>query len=565
MITKVRAVGFRNISNKSMTFSRGVNLIRGRNGQGKTSLIEAIPFCLYGTNLKGENKDSVIMKKPYRGSDWKGTACLVWYQDGEDEYTFIRSIKHRDFKTGLYVLKNGVDEGYSSVKDAQAAIDSILQVSASTFTYSILFGQRMQRLMEAGESDKRDVFEELFESNFNYERELAKQKRDEVAVDLKEVEARVMELERMYDNDTDRIKDLQQFVSDFNERKKEKIKLLQGKMKGLKKPAKVEDPGEFDKKVENYIDLAVTPPAPVAEPVLEDVEEVCNSCGRKHTKKTIEVERKALQERYDKKKTAYDKYLKEAEKYASEKIKVHSKNEEIKKHNESIECERAEWQKEKDAFVRYKNDLKNYEGEVNRIKADIEEAKNTDAQSWKKMLKKRRAKLIEIEEELKALRVVAGKKKHKYDGYNFWYTKGFSKDGLPAYVFDANLLAAEQAVSKYAEKFDYQIEIKTNLDGKRKNFEINVTKPDGVRFNYSSLSGGEKCRVDLALAFGVNEFISRNKNFGVMFFDEFLDGFDEESLYMAFEILKGVAIDKSVNIISHTRQFDGFGANEINF
>lgn len=62
----VRAVGFRNIENETVTFSPGVNLLYGNNAEGKTNLLEAIYYFARGKSFRGAiDRELCGFSKPF--------------------------------------------------------------------------------------------------------------------------------------------------------------------------------------------------------------------------------------------------------------------------------------------------------------------------------------------------------------------------------------------------------------------------------------------------------------------------------------------------------------------
>lgn len=53
MITSLQIAGFRNIKNSSFKPAEGVNLFHGRNGAGKTNVLEAIGLFSIGKSCRG--------------------------------------------------------------------------------------------------------------------------------------------------------------------------------------------------------------------------------------------------------------------------------------------------------------------------------------------------------------------------------------------------------------------------------------------------------------------------------------------------------------------------------
>ena len=60
-LKKIRARGFRNIEDGEVSFSPGVNLLYGRNAEGKTNLLEAIYYFARGKSFRGA-KDSELCR-----------------------------------------------------------------------------------------------------------------------------------------------------------------------------------------------------------------------------------------------------------------------------------------------------------------------------------------------------------------------------------------------------------------------------------------------------------------------------------------------------------------------
>ncbi len=62
----IHLVHYRNYENQQLNLNRGINVLLGANGQGKTNLLEAIYYLSVGTNFRG-NKDLELIQwdKPY--------------------------------------------------------------------------------------------------------------------------------------------------------------------------------------------------------------------------------------------------------------------------------------------------------------------------------------------------------------------------------------------------------------------------------------------------------------------------------------------------------------------
>ena len=104
-IRGVLAEGFRSLL-KDVEFCLdrpGLNLITGDNGTGKTTLIEALVWCLYGINLKDTTVDKIPSWVEIRDEGWRGTMVITEAFIDDELYSFTRSM---DWQGGHGVGKN---------------------------------------------------------------------------------------------------------------------------------------------------------------------------------------------------------------------------------------------------------------------------------------------------------------------------------------------------------------------------------------------------------------------------------------------------------------------------
>ena len=113
---------------------RGLVLIEGdnkddssaaSNGAGKSSLIDAIVWCLYGTTLRGYEGDEVINRKV-------GKNCMVNLVL-ENDVIITRYRKHQTGKNGLTVTVGDLNVTKSSIKETEAYIEQLLGLTKTTF------------------------------------------------------------------------------------------------------------------------------------------------------------------------------------------------------------------------------------------------------------------------------------------------------------------------------------------------------------------------------------------------------------------------------------------------
>ncbi|KKN85456.1 hypothetical protein LCGC14_0277750 [marine sediment metagenome] len=169
-IKNVVAEGFRSLAERTeVNLDRpGLNLVKGENGAGKTTLFEVVVWCIYGTNLKDTTNEKIPTWEDSRTDAFRGTYTETTIEvDGRD-YWIVRTI---GWSGGEGIGRDAlVIRGQNQIgvhkKDVQAQIITLLGIDSQTFMASILFGQRMPKLVESDNKDKRDLFERLFETAF---------------------------------------------------------------------------------------------------------------------------------------------------------------------------------------------------------------------------------------------------------------------------------------------------------------------------------------------------------------------------------------------------------------
>lgn len=158
MISRVRLKGWRSHWDSMLEFSEGTNALIGIMGSGKSSVMDAISFALFGTfpSLQARRLvlDDIIMKRPQRMQ--KAEVLLEFEHDGASYQ--IRRIIERDGARQAEIRKDGrlLDSGVTKVTDA---VERILRTDYDVFSRAVYAeqngldyflalpkGQRMKRV-----------------------------------------------------------------------------------------------------------------------------------------------------------------------------------------------------------------------------------------------------------------------------------------------------------------------------------------------------------------------------------------------------------------------------------
>ena len=127
------------------------------NGSGKSSIWEAISWCLTGETIRG-TKDVVRI-----GSN-NGCSVTLEFQINNDNYKVVRT---KD-PTNLHVFINNVDKSGKGIRDTEKLLqDYIPDLTSSLIGSVIILGQGLpQRFTNNSPSGRKEVLEKLSKSDF---------------------------------------------------------------------------------------------------------------------------------------------------------------------------------------------------------------------------------------------------------------------------------------------------------------------------------------------------------------------------------------------------------------
>lgn len=564
--------------------SSGINRIVAPNGSGKTTIPDALVWCLYGESLKGGVLATIPTKEAYRQSDFKGTrVATVFVADGV-EYMVIRHYKYKGMTMGIQgrdslmlcanneLLYEGRDKD-----DVQNAIIDLLGVDYKTFLSSIIFGQRLKRLIEAGEADKRAIFSHFFDLGFIDDAlEKAKYKRADIESERAGLAASVESLAREIEN----MKQLKQnqdiMLTTFKDRTDKELADLRKSL--LEVEAKITNDLLPPQKVERL---------PV--PVMPNDSEY-HTCERKYTELLARIEKLDKVDQIEFKKCDV---CGQAVSAAKAKKILAERAAAVQAEIDNLSTEAEACKAEVDRLrIDYNQNLHNYHM--------LMDAYNMQEQLWLEYNEKDRAYAVWVEAQNNMINTAKSIKQRIYDiemippvevvdydmlisdlqknadiaikslelkatelgAYDFWVKTGFGASGLRNYVINAMLDSVNQALIKYS--IGICVYVQMALEGANKKFDVRITTVDGVETSYAELSGGEKARVDIALTFALFDVLSASKTkFNILILDEAFENIDSEGVQDIFSIIREFSLDTNVFLITFIENIEATMVNNI--
>jgi len=165
--------------NKSTT-----TLIIGKNGEGKSTCLDALCFGLFGKPFRNINKNQMI-----NSINGKNALVEIEFSIGKKEYKIIRGIKPNIFEIyldGVMVNQDAASKDYQKILEQQ-----ILRLNYKTFTQVVILGSAsFVPFMQLSSAQRREVIEDILDIKiFSTMNSLLKEKANATKDEITRVEA----------------------------------------------------------------------------------------------------------------------------------------------------------------------------------------------------------------------------------------------------------------------------------------------------------------------------------------------------------------------------------------
>ena len=516
------------------------NLIIGTNGAGKSTVLDALTFSLFGKPFRKINKPQLI-----NSVNEKDCRVEVEFSVGSVEWKLVRGIKPAVFE----IWRNG-----SSLDQSAAALDqqkwleqNVLKMNYKSFTQIVILGSStFVPFMQLSAAHRREVIEDLLDIKiFSSMNTLIKEKIRSTKEDIK-----VLELKK--ESLLDKVKMQKEFIEELEDRgnaniniNKEKIANLMEEVgvymkenditeeevfKYAKEQEEVVGAGEKLVKLNNLkgkISQKVSVITKEHKFFMENT--VCPTCTQS-IEETFRINR--IKDAQDKAKELQSGYqeLEEAIKEEQERERQFTiLTKEISKLTNGISQNNIK-------IAGCQRQIRDLEHEIQILTENLAN-RNSEHE-----------KLESFRDNLKTTYDELASKKDTINYYDFSYS--LLKDGgVKSKIIKKYLPLINQQVNRYLQMMDFYINF--TLD---EEFNETVQSPIHEDFSYASFSEGEKMRIDLALLFTWRE-VARMKNsvstnLLIMdeVFDSSLDGYGTEEF---LKIIRYVIKDANIFVISH--------------
>ena len=524
MFVEFKKLSFCNImsygaSGAEIDFQTGLNTIKAANGSGKSSILDALTFVLFGKPYR-----DIKLSELVNTTNGKGLEVTCEFRIGTDTYVIRRGLKPAVFE----IYKNGKEMDMLSTKKLnQDEIDKLLGINLRLFKNIVAVAVTNNKpFLSLPIGDKRALIENIFNIDVlgSMCKDVKKRKTvNNTELDLKTTERRGV-VNSIEDNES-YIENMRRYIASFNEVKDANLKTIRENIDKYRK--------EIDKRTKNLAiaeskikelteEIGAVPDRSVgeslnleigkAQSVIDNINNtlsrlkksrlcpVCNSpLDEGHARKHIEgmlAEKKAMEketlpglmERY----RAYSDTVKTYQEKQSfiQTIRDKARTEEITKATLETELDKARRNLEKESGKACPASVDSYVEKLNALRAQSEElSKDIDALTEKILIDTQLIKIL-------------------------------GDDGIKSYFFKKLIKVLNKSVNEYLSKFEL----------KNTTIEFDETMAETMTTNlvprtYSSYSSGERTRIDMSILlafFDISRQIS-NWSCNLLFIDELLD------------------------------------------
>lgn len=152
---------------------RGLYLITGDTGAGKTTIFDAITFALFGES-SGDNREPAMLRSKYAAPD-APTYVELTFDSGGSVYTIRRNPKYerkKDRGSGTTVQAAGAEltfpDGHTvtRLKEVNDAVRSIIGLTREQFSQIAMISQGdFRKLLQANTEERQKIFRDIFKTD----------------------------------------------------------------------------------------------------------------------------------------------------------------------------------------------------------------------------------------------------------------------------------------------------------------------------------------------------------------------------------------------------------------
>lgn len=512
-------------------------LIGGDNGSGKSNMLEALSYCLFGKTMKKLKLEKII-----NSVNKKGLVTSVVFETRGKEYTILRGQKPNKFE--IWEDGNQLDKD-ATASEQQKRLESIIGMDYKLFVQIVVLNtERYTPFMELAAADRRHVVENILDIGvFAEMNRLAKDKIKSLGLEIDDLEYRRGILKEKINSQDKLIEqakeanenwrtDIQEMIDGWvNQKNNHLINLDDVKEKMKDHEGKVYEPPEIEG-VNGKLHAIVSD----AERIKKDVKffedhDTCPTCDQ-------HIEKHGRQCRIEDGNEEIDGLRSQAKELVAEKKRLEKERDEVlAAKNELNELVRE--------YKSLNQEIKNCDVQIERLQDKMNEKTEDKTDEY---VEKRRELASELDEAERRMNTLLDQKASYTQAQ-----KALKDDGIKAEIVREYIDYINQKLNEYLQEMGFFINIM--LD---ENFNESVTSINRDGFVYENFSKGQRCRINLAIWLALLEVASVKNSVvtNVLFLDEVLENLDADGVQLFMKLVDEKMSHKNIFVI--TQRFEEF-------
>ena len=500
-------------------------LIIGENGSGKSTILDALTFSLFGKPFRRINKPQLV-----NSVNNGGTLAEVEFEIGTKRYMVRRGIKKNIFE--IFVDGKRLNQDAKIADQQEYLENSILKLNSKSFAQIVVLGSAsFTPFMQLKLTDRRAIIEDLLDiqifsvMNGLLKFRIAENKEVTTSTNVKlELTSGHIDTTKELIYDLKKTKDVQieNNLKDIEKNENETNKLNKSVETLLDSIANDDSVNELDQlqKFKEGIERNMLK----AETEIEFYEQN-DTCGTCNQELSEDHKTKMISEHHGKMHESGSALLSLSNKIDDVKSRLVKVN--------KIQVTISQQQNQIQAIGQYIEKIRNQITEIENRKDDVEE---------------KTKKLKELKEELK----ISNEKKELLSFTKQLYDTAYvllKDSGIKTRIIKQYLPIMNKLINKYLASMDFFVSF--NLD---ENFNETIKSRHRDEFTYDSFSEGEKMRIDLALLFTWRTVakMKNSVNTNLLILDEVFDSsLDANGTEEFLRIINNLGGKQNVFIISH--------------
>jgi len=548
---QTQAVDF---NKQQLTLVLGENIDQGgddsgsRNGTGKTTIINALSYALYGQALTNIKRNNLINK-----TNGKGMIVSLDFEKDGVEYKIERGRSPTFLKFYIDSQEQAVtDESQGDSRETQKVINDLLGMSHDMFKHIVALNTYTEPFLNMRQNDQRAIIEQLLGITILSEKaESLKEHIRQIKEKITEENLKITAVQNANSHIEETIKSLKTKQSAWNTKKQQDITRLQ---QGLSELEHL----DIDAELENHERLAEWTELNSAKTALNKEKSTLDAALLQADKRVKKVEKDVLELddakcyacgqslHEDKKQEILAEKAKELEEAITYQAEVNGKLVDVIKGINDI----GDLNGRPTTFYETVKEAYEHRNNLETLKQSLATKTNEDDPYQPQIDDLRSTGLQEIDwEGVNKLTVV---KEHQ----EFLLKLLTNKDSfIRKKIIDQNLAYLNNRLTYYLDKLGlpHQVVFQNDL-------AVEITQL-GQDLDFDNLSRGERNRLILGMSFAFRDvWESLYQNINLLFIDELIDsGMDTAGVENSLSVLKkmGRERDKNVFLISHKDELIG--------